>query len=128
MRKITKTAPMVACRPGASALAASGAPTGSRVAVSVKVTNTGARAGKEVVQLYLSELVASVTPPGKRLVRFAKIKLEPHASRTLSFTLRAADLSFIDTNNKDTNNKPVVESGDFEVAVGGLHARFNLKP
>lgn len=93
------------------------------VNVAVKVTNTGQRAGKEVVQLYLSDLVASLTPPGKRLVRFAKIKLEPHASRTINFTLTRDDMSFV-----GLDNKPVVEPGDFEVAVGSLRARFNLKP
>ena len=55
--------------------------------VSVTVTNSGARAGKEVVQLYLSDLVASLTPPGKRLKRFAKVALQPGQARTLTFTL-----------------------------------------
>src|SRR6185437_15892061 len=50
--------------------------------VSVTVTNTGQRAGKEVVQLYVSDLVASLSPPGKRLRRFAKVSLEPGESRT----------------------------------------------
>ncbi|HEX7294867.1 MAG TPA: glycoside hydrolase family 3 N-terminal domain-containing protein, partial [Pyrinomonadaceae bacterium] len=79
------------------------------VAVSVTVTNSGSRAGKEVVQLYLTDLVASLTPAGKRLKRFAKIQLEPGQSRTLTFRLRQEDLAFI-----DTNNKSVVEPGDFE--------------
>jgi len=92
------------------------------VNVSVTVTNTGSRAGKEVVHLYVSDLVASLSPPGKRLRRFAKIYLEPGQSRTLSFRLRQEDLSFI-----DINNKSVVEPGEFEVSVGGLKERFNLK-
>lgn len=92
------------------------------VTVSVTVTNSGARAGKEVVQLYVTDLVASLTPASKRLKRFAKIHLEPGQSKTLTFRLRQEDLSFI-----DTNNKPVVEPGDFEVVVGGLKDRFTLK-
>ena len=92
------------------------------VGVSVTVTNSGSRAGKEVVQLYVSDLVASLTPAGKRLKRFAKIHLEPGQSRTLTFRLRQEDLAFI-----DTSNKPVVEPGEFEVSVGGLRERFTLQ-
>ena len=92
------------------------------LSVSVTVTNSGGRAGKEVVQLYLSDLVASLSPPGKRLKRFAKIDLQPGQSRTLTFTLRGEDLSFI-----GSNNKPVIEPGEFEVTIGGLKDRFTLK-
>ena len=90
--------------------------------MSVTVTNSGSRAGKEVVQVYVSDLVASLSPAGKRLKRFAKIYLEPGQSRTLRFKLRQDDLSFI-----GINNKPVVEPGDFNVSVGGLSDRFTLK-
>jgi len=90
--------------------------------VRVTVTNSGPRAGKEVVQLYLSDLVASLTPPGKRLKRFAKVALQPGQTRTLTFTLHQADLSFI-----GSDNKPVIEPGDFEVAIGTLKDRFTLK-
>jgi beta-glucosidase len=92
------------------------------VSVSVTVNNTGRRAGKEIVQLYLDDLVASLAPAGKRLKRFAKVYLEPGQSRTLTFKLRRDDLSFI-----GSDNKPVAEPGDFEVMVGGLHDRFTLK-
>jgi beta-glucosidase len=92
------------------------------ISVTVTVTNTGARAGKEVVQLYLTDLVASLSPPGKRLKRFAKIYLEPGKSRALNFNLRQEDLSFI-----GINNKPVVEPGDFEVTIGGLKEKFTVK-
>jgi len=55
--------------------------------------------------------------------RFAKISLEPGQSRTLTFTLRPADdLSFI-----GTNNKPIVEPGEFEVMIGALKQTFNLQ-
>lgn len=92
------------------------------LSVSVTVTNSGRRAGKEAVLLYVGDLVASISPPGKRLKRFAKIQLEPGASRTLSFSLDRNDLSFI-----GADNKTVVEPGDFEVSVGGLTQRFSLK-
>jgi len=92
------------------------------LSVHVTLTNTGKRAGKEVVQLYVTDLVASIAPAGKRLRRFAKIYLEPGQSRTLNFKLRREDLSFI-----GNDNKLVAEPGDFEVEIGGLTQRFTLK-
>lgn len=92
------------------------------LSVSVKVTNTGRRAGKEVTLVYLSDLVASLSPSGKRLKRFAKVYLEPGQSRTLTFKLRREDLSFI-----GTDNNPIVEPGDFEVLVAGLRDKFTLE-
>jgi beta-glucosidase len=96
--------------------------TNQELPVSVTVTNSGRRAGKEVVLVYVSDLVASLSPPNKRLRRFAKIHLEPGQSRALSFKLRGDDLSFI-----GVNNKPVIEPGEFDVTIGGLTQRFTLK-
>ena len=90
--------------------------------VSVTVTNTGQRAGKEAVLVYVSDLAASISPPNRRLRRFAKINLQPNQSRTLTFKLRREDLSFI-----GADNKPVVEPGDFEVKIGDLTQRFTLR-
>src|SRR5437899_3505581 len=95
---------------------------GDQLSVSVTVTNTGRRAGKEVVQLYVSDLVASQSPAEKRLKRFAKVYLEPGQSRTLSFKLRPGDLSFI-----GPDNKPVIEPGEFEVRIAGLKETFELR-
>src|ERR1051325_1685888 len=69
------------------------------LSVSVTVTNSGNRGGKEVVQVYVSDLVASLSPAGKRLKRFAKIYLEPGQSRSLTFKLRPDDLTFIGVDN-----------------------------
>jgi beta-glucosidase len=93
----------------------------ANVKVSVTVTNKGQRAGKEAVIVYVRDVVASLSPPGKRVRRFAKIALDPGQSRTLTFTLRKEDFSFI-----GLNNKPVLEPGDFEVMVGGLTQKFTL--
>src|SRR5689334_23630928 len=90
--------------------------------VSVTVTNAGQRAGKEAVLVYVSDLVASLSPPGKRLRRFAKVNLQPGESRTLNFKLRREDLSFI-----GADNKSVAEPGEFDVKVGSLSQRFTLK-
>src|SRR5436190_8548712 len=96
--------------------------TNDQLSVSVTVTNSGSRAGKEVVQLFVSDLVASLSPAGKRLKRFAKIYLGPGQSRTLTFKLQRQDLAFI-----GANNKPVVEPGEFEVTIAGLKERFEVK-
>ncbi|MDT7807982.1 MAG: beta-glucosidase [Acidobacteriota bacterium] len=98
-------------------------PSGGTVNVSVTVRNTGVRAGKETVILYVRDVVASLAPPGKRVRRFAKVYLEPGQSRTLSFTLRPEDLSFIGADNRST-----VEPGDFDVMVGDLKDTFTLQP
>ena len=90
--------------------------------VSVTVKNTGNRAGKEAVLVYVSDLVASISPPGKRLRRFAKINLDPGQSKTLTFKLRREDLSFIGSNNKST-----LEPGEFEVRIGNQTQKFTLK-
>jgi len=92
------------------------------VRVEVTVKNSGGRAGKEVVQLYLNERFASVTPPLKRLKRFAKVLLQPGESRQVSFELTSDDLSFIGTDNKRT-----VEPGVFDVGIGGLRQTFEWK-
>jgi len=89
--------------------------------ISVDVTNTGNRQGKEVVQLYVSDKVASVTPPVKRLKRFQKIDLQPGETKTVSFTLRSMDLSFI-----GRENNRIIEPGEFSVEIAGHESGFTL--
>jgi len=81
--------------------------------ITVDVTNTGKIAGKEVVQLYTSDLVASITPDVKRLRRFEKISLEPGESKTVKFTIDASDLAFV-----NSQNKWITEPGEFSVMIG----------
>jgi len=92
---------------------------GATVDVEVTVTNTGDRPGQDVVQLYLSDEVASVTPSVRKLKRFAKVDLEPGASETLTFQLTKDDLSFI-----GRDNAPIVEPGRFRIQVDALETRF----
>jgi beta-glucosidase len=82
--------------------------------VTVDVTNTGSRAGDEVVQLYVHDVVASVTRPVKELKGFQRVPLEPGAKRTVSFTLGPKELSFM-----DREMRRVVEPGVIEVTAGG---------
>ena len=82
--------------------------------VSVSVTNTGQYAGKEVVQLYIRDLVGSITRPVKELKGFQKIELKAGETKTVTFGLTTDDLSFY---NSDL--KYVYEPGAFRVFVGG---------
>ncbi len=77
------------------------------------VTNTGPRAGTEVVQMYIRDLVSSVTRPIKELKGFRKVSLEPGATATVEFEITPDSLAFY-----DVNMKYVVEPGDFEIMVG----------
>jgi beta-glucosidase len=90
--------------------------------VTVTVTNTGSVAGKEIVQLYVSDLYRSVTPPVRQLKGFAKVALSPGESKQVSFTLTAEDLSFI-----GKENVRVSEKGGFRLAVGSLTREFELR-
>ncbi|MRX37866.1 beta-glucosidase [Flavobacterium sp. LC2016-23] len=92
------------------------------VNVTVDVTNTGKRAGKEAVLLYLSDNFASITPEVKALKRFDKISLEPNETKTVKFTLNQKDLQFV---NEDL--KWVSEKGTFTVQIDNLKKDFLLK-
>ncbi len=91
------------------------------VTASVTVTNTGKVAGKEVVQLYIRDLVGSVTRPVKELKGFDKIELAPGESRTVSFDLKEEDLAFY---GQDLTF--AAEPGDFHVFIGGDSTTKNM--
>ena len=93
------------------------------VTVSVDVQNTGKVPGKEVVQLYVNDLVSSVTTPVRTLRGFRKVNLAPGKKETVSFTLNHEDLALFDENYHWT-----VEPGDFEIMVGDLKKRLTVKP
>ncbi len=95
--------------------------------VSVNVTNTGERAGHEVVQFYVRDLVGSVTRPVKELKGFQKIHLEAGQTREVVFTLGASDLAFY-----TASGEWKAEPGDFKLFVGTnsqelLEAEFRLR-
>ena len=94
---------------------------GGRVNVRVDVRNTGKVAGKEVVQLYLDDVVSSVTTPVKALRRFEKIELKPGEQKTVRFNLTPDDLVLL-----DENMNWIVEPGTFKVMVGGLKETFEV--
>ncbi|MGR6541895.1 beta-glucosidase [Paenibacillus tundrae] len=99
------------------------------VQVSVRVTNTGDRAGKEIVQLYIRDVESTVIRPAKELKAFAKIQLEPGESKVIGFTLDKRSFAYYNVDMKDWH----VETGEFEIQVGSssrdihLHTRVTVE-
>jgi beta-glucosidase len=84
-----------------------------RTQVLADVTNTGERAGMQVVQMYIRDRVSSVTRPIKELKAFRKIYLEPGETKNVAFEITLQQLAFY-----DIHMKFVVEPGEFEIMVG----------
>ncbi len=81
---------------------------------SVQLTNTGTRKGKEVVQLYIRDVVGSITRPVKELKGFQKIELNPGETKTISFKITPDDLKFYNADLKYD-----WEPGEFIIMIGG---------
>lgn len=90
--------------------------------ISVEVTNSSSRAGKEAVLLYLNDNYASITPEVKALKRFQKISLAPNETQTVHFVLQPKDLQFV---NNDL--KWIAEKGTFTIMISNLKKDFTLK-
>ncbi|NCD72215.1 glycoside hydrolase family 3 N-terminal domain-containing protein [Mucilaginibacter agri] len=93
---------------------------GQTLKISVDVTNSGQRQGKESVLLYISDLYASIAPDTKRLRGFDKIDLKAGETKTVSFNITPADLSFI-----NDQSKSVTEPGEFKIQLGDQTQNFN---
>ncbi|PFG15887.1 beta-glucosidase [Propionicimonas paludicola] len=91
--------------------------TGAHFAVEVGVTNTGSRAGAEVVQLYGRDVVGSVVRPVVQLLGYARVELEPGQSRRVRFDVPTTRFAFT-----DRSLRKIVEPGDVEVWVGSHSA------
>jgi len=101
-------------------------PVSGKLTVSVDVENTGRRAGDEVVQLYVRDVVASMTRPVKELKGFQRVTLQPGEKRRVDFTLMRDQLGFW---NREM--RYVVEPGEFRVMVGSnsqdvIEAKFDV--
>jgi len=96
-------------RLGSTSVGASGA-----VKVTVDVTNTGSRAGDEVVQLYTHQRISRDKVPGRQLRAFQRVSLQPGETKTVRFALRTSDLAHWDV----TRNRWVVESSVYDLLVG----------
>lgn len=80
---------------------------------SIDVTNNGSRAGKEAVMLFSSDLVASLTPEGRRLRAFKKVELQPGETKKVTLSIKGSDLAFV-----GADGKWILEQGDFRVQSG----------
>ncbi len=90
--------------------------------VLVDVTNTGEREGTEVVQMYIRDLVSSVTRPIKELKGFKKVSLPPGETQTIALDITPESLAFY-----DVKMKYVVEPGEFEIMVGSSSRDADLQ-
>ena len=88
----------------------------------VTITNRGDRAGKEVVQLYISDVESSVIRPKKELKGFEKVELQPGESKTITFSLTPEALAFYNENSSSWT----VESGEYRVLIGASSADIRL--
>ena len=80
---------------------------------SIDVTNSGSRAGKEVVMLFSRDLVASLTPESRRLRAFKKVELQPGETKTVTLSIKGSDLAFV-----GVDGKWILEQGDFRMQSG----------
>lgn len=89
---------------------------------SFSIKNTGKRAGKEVVQIYIGDAYASITPPVKRLRAFRKIELAAGEEQQLDFVIPMQRLAFV-----NAENEWVLEEGTFKIYVEKMEETFELK-
>lgn len=82
--------------------------------ISIDVTNVGKIPGKEITEVFLKDLVATLSPDSKRLVRFTKTSLAADETKTIDFEINKEDLSHV-----DFYNNWITEEGNFELQVGG---------
>ena len=92
------------------------------ITATVTLKNTGKLKGKEVIEWFLTDEYASITPANKKLKGFSKVELQPGESINVSFVIRPEALSFY-----DANAKKVIEKGAFTLQVGGLKQTFTLE-
>ena len=104
-------------------LSASKLKAGNELKVTAEVQNVGNRAGDEVVQLYLSDVAASVPVPIRSLAGTNRVFLKPGEKQHVSFTLSPTQMSLI-----DDNARRVIEPGEFLISIGGKQPGFTGSP
>ncbi len=95
---------------------------GDRLQVSVKVRNTGTRAGKKAIDLFSHDQYASVTPSARRLRAFTKVELQPGQEQEVRFEIGAKDLAFV-----NEQGQWVTEPGAFDLMIGDLKVTVNYQ-
>jgi beta-glucosidase len=99
---------------GPVSLSSSSLNTNGNITATVTVTNDGAYSGEETVQMYIRDMVGSVSRPLLELKQFKKMSIPKGESKTASFTISKSDLSFA-----NAEGRSVLEAGDFKVFIGG---------
>ncbi|MEJ0097053.1 MAG: glycoside hydrolase family 3 N-terminal domain-containing protein [Bauldia sp.] len=97
-------------------------PVGGRIRISCTVSNTGTRGGEEIVQLYLSDVVASVVPPVIELKGFHRLALVPGAAKRVTFDVHSDLLSFT-----GEDFRRIVEPGEIAIRIGASSADIRLE-
>jgi beta-glucosidase len=95
--------------------------TGGMIKLSCDITNTGERDGEEVVQVYVTDELASMMRPNKELAGFARVAIESGKTKTVHFAMRADQFAFL-----DVNMKWIVEAGKMTVRIGGSSEDIRL--
>ena len=96
---------------------------GPSVKVHVGIANTGKRAGKETVQLYVAPVNPKIVRPVKELKDFAKVALAPGEAATIEFELGPRDFAYWDV----VTHSWRVDAGEYEIIIGNLTARILVK-
>lgn len=94
---------------------------GNNFEISVTIINSGIRSGDEVVQVFINDVVSSVTTPVKKLVAFRRINLKPNETKTIKFRIDQELLALY-----NLEMEKVVEPGLFQIFSGNLESQFNL--
>jgi beta-glucosidase len=95
---------------------------GESSSINVTITNSGKKDGDEIVQMYIHDLVSSVTQPVKELKGFKRVSLKSGESKTISFDITPDKLSVWDLEMKNR-----IEAGDFEIMIGNSSADKDLQ-
>lgn len=85
-----------------------------KLKISIDIKNTGKLEGKETVEVFVKDLVATISPDSKKLIKFKKLNLKPGETKMVNFTVKLEDLASI-----GIENKWIVEEGEFELSIGG---------
>jgi beta-glucosidase len=96
---------------------------GDSLTVKITVTNSGKMEGREVLDLFIRDEVASLVPAWRKHIAFGSVQLKAGESKDVSFTIRSSDLEI-----NLASGKRIVESGYFQVFLNGQEHRFLVKP
>jgi beta-glucosidase len=98
------------------------------VTATFTVSNTGSRAGTEIVPVYVHQPISAIVVPNQRLVGFARVTLDPGQSKTVNVSFPVSELA-VTPGDVEASGSPSVELGSYQVQIGtpaSLHADFTI--